>query len=134
MRSRFPYGIKYSQGFGKILTVYIWLNLESPTGIKPFLFLFDTGADITSFPISVAKKLGVDLDKCPEESMTGYEGTTVLVYRSNIKILFNRKSLKIPCVFHPNEEIPIILGRAGIIDRFNIFMDGKNKEITFEEI
>lgn len=134
MQSRFPYGIKYSRGFGKILTVYIWLDLELPTGIKPFFFLFDTGADITSFPVSAAKKLGVDLDKCPEESMTGYEGVAVLVYRSNIRIRFNKKSFEIPCVFNPNEEVPILLGRAGIIDKFNIALDAKNKEITFEEI
>lgn len=134
MQSRFPYGIKYSSGFGKILTVYIWLDLESPTGIKPFFFLFDTGADITSFPISAAKKLGIDLDKCPEESMTGYEGTAVLVYKSQIKIKFNEKTFEVPCVFNPNEEVPIILGRAGIIDKFNILLDSKNKEIVFEEI
>lgn len=134
MKSKFPYGIKYSPGFGKILTISIWLDLKSPTGIKPFFFLFDTGADITSFPVSAAKKLGVDLDECPEESMIGYEGTAVLVYRSDIKIRFNKKIFEVPCVFNPNEEVPIILGRAGIIDKFNIVLDAKNKEITFEEI
>lgn len=134
MKLKFPYGIRYSPGFGKILTISIWLNVESPTGIKPFLFIFDTGADTTSFPVSAAKKLGIDLDKCPDESMTGYEGTTVLVYRSEIKIHFNNKNFTIPCVFNPNEEVPILLGRTGIIDRFNITLDGKNKEIIFEEI
>lgn len=66
--------------------------------------------------------------------MTGYEGTSVLVYKSQIKIRFNKETFIIPCVFNSNEEVPILLGRAGIIDRFNIVLDAKNKEITFEEI
>lgn len=134
MKLKFPYGIKYAPGFGEIITVSTWFRLESPTGIKPFLFLFDTGADLTSFPASVAKKLGIDLDKCPQEAMSGYEGTTILVYHSQVKIYFDKKSFNIPCVFNPNEEVPIILGRVGIIDRFNILMDGRNKEIIFEQI
>lgn len=134
MKLKYPYGIKYSPDFGHILTIKIFLSIEHPRGSEPYLFLFDTGADATSLPVSAAEKLGVDLDQCPQVPMTGYEGTAVLVYRSNIKIIFNKKSFKIPCVFHPNEEVPIILGRAGIIDRFNILLDAINKEIVFEEI
>lgn len=134
MQLKYPYGIKYSPELGSILTIKLLLQVESPDGLAPFIFLFDTGADITSFPISVAAKLGIDLDQCPQEPMTGYEGTVVLAYRSNIKIRFNKKSFELPCVFNPNEEVPIILGRAGIIDRFNILLDGRNKEIIFEEI
>lgn len=134
MKLKFPYGIKSSPGFGEILTVSVWLSLKSPTGIKPFLFLLDTGADLTSFPASAAEKLGIDLDKCPQEAMSGYEGTTVLVYRSQVKIYFDKKSFSIPCVFNPNEEVSILLGRAGILDRFTIHLDAKKKEVRFEEI
>lgn len=134
MKSKFPYGISSSSVFGVIPTIFIWLNVESPSELIPFSFLFDTGADVTSFPASAAEKLGIDLDKCPEEPMSGYEGTTISVYRSQVKIVFNNKSLSIPCVFNPNEEVPILLGRAGILNRFNILLDGKRKEVVFEEI
>lgn len=76
----------------------------------------------------------MDLDKCPEEPMSGYEGTTISVYRSEVRVIFNGKSFYVPCVFNPNEEVPILLGRAGILNRFNIFLDGKRKEVIFEEI
>ena len=82
MKSKFPYGISSSSGFGIIPTIFLWLNVQSPSELIPFSFLFDTGADVTSFPASSAKKLGVDLDKCPQEPMSGYEGTTILVYKS----------------------------------------------------
>lgn len=134
MKLKFPYGVSSSPNFGIIPTIFLWLNIEVSSNLIPLSFLFDTGADITSFPASVAEKLGIDLDNCPKEPMSGYEGTTVLVYRSQIKIRFNKKTFEVPCVFHPNEEVPILLGRAGIIDKFNIILDGKNKEIIFEEI
>lgn len=134
MKSKFPYGISSSSNFGIIPTIFLWLNVESPSELIPFSFLFDTGADVTSFPASAAEKLGIDLDKCPQEPMSGYEGTTILVYKSDITINFNNKKLIVPCVFNPNEDVPILLGRAGIIERFNIMLDGKHKTITFEEI
>lgn len=134
MKSRFPYRASSSFGFGIIPTIFLWLDVESPFELIPFSFLFDTGADVTSFPASAAEKLGIDLDKCSQEPMTGYEGTTILVYKSQIKINFNKKGFIVPCVFNPNEEVPILLGRAGILNRFNIFLDGKRKEIIFEEI
>lgn len=134
MKLKYPYEIKYSPTFGDVVTITFWLNVKSPTGNIPFFFLFDTGADVTSFPASAAEKLGIDLDKCPKEPMSGYEGTTISVYRSEVRVVFNGKSFFVPCVFNPNEEVPILLGRAGILNRFNIFLDGKRKEVIFEEI
>lgn len=134
MKLKYPYGIKYSPEFGSIPTIKLLLQVASPQGQVPFIFLFDTGADVTSFPISAAKKLGIDLDQCSQDPMSGFEGTTILVYRSQVQINFNNKSFKIPCVFNPNEEVPMLLGRAGIVDKFNILLDGRSKQIIFEEI
>lgn len=133
MRLIFPYENRLSE-FGTIPTITFWLDVVSPTGPKSFLFLFDTGADITSMSASSAKKLGIDLNKCPREEMTGFEGTTVTVYRSKINILFGRKTFSVPCVFHPNEEVPLLLGRAGILNKFTITMNAKKKVATFQEI
>lgn len=134
MKLRYPYENKLSLDFGNIPTIKILLPVESTKGFLPFNFLFDTGADITSLPASATEKLGIDLDKCPEKPMSGFEGTTIMVYKSEIKIKFNKKTFEIPCVFNPNDDVPILLGRAGILDRFSVLMDAKNREIVFEEI
>lgn len=134
MKLKYPYGLKYSPDIGEVLTIKIFLNVESSKGPEPFSFLFDTGADVTSLPAYVAEKLGIELNKCPKDEMTGYEGTTVLVYRSKIRLHFNKQIIQIPCVFHPNEDVPILLGRAGILDRFTITLDGKKKIAVFEQI
>lgn len=132
MRLKFPYERKPTD-FGSIPTVKFWLSIVSPTGLIPFFFLFDTGADVTSLPVSAAEKLGVDLENSSKVSMGGYEGTTINVYRAEITVVFNQKLFKIPCVFNPNEEVPLLLGRAGILDRFTIILDAKGKEAVFEE-
>lgn len=134
MKLSYPYAIESSFEFGSISTINLWLYVQSVQGVIPFSFLFDTGADVTSLPMSAAKRLGIDLDRCPQLPMSGYEGMTISVYKSQIVIKFGDKAFKIPCVFNPNDDVPILLGRAGIIDRFNIFLDGKKKEITFEEL
>lgn len=134
MKLRFPYESKPTSNFGNIPTLKLKLQVESPEGFVPLLFLFDTGADVTSLPVSAAKKLGINLAKSPKGPMSGYEGGKIKVYLSQIRIKFNNKIVAIPCVFNPKENVPILLGRAGILSRFNIFLDGKNKQITFEEI
>jgi len=134
MRLQFPYEISSSLEFGNIPTASFWLNVESGRSFIPLFFLFDTGADVSSLPASAGPKLGLDLSKCPKIPMSGFEGSTISVFKSKIKIRFNKKSIIIPCVFNPNDDVPILLGRAGILDRFNIFLDGKKKEIAFEEL
>lgn len=134
MKLRYPYESKLSLEFGNISTIKLLLSVESSTGLIPFTFLLDTGADVSSLPASAALKLGIDLAKSPRIPMSGFEGSTISVYKSRIKIRLNEKSMSVPCVFHPDDDVPILLGRAGIIDKFNIFMDGKKKEITFEEL
>lgn len=134
MKLSFPYETKASRHYGNSPLVSVTLPVDSPQGPVKFQFLFDTGADVTSMPVTVAKKLGINLQKQHSGIMTGYEGQGVLVYRSQITVNFNKKKFSIPCVFTPKNHVPILLGRAGILSRFNILLDGKNKQITFTEI
>lgn len=134
MKLQFPYVNKPTLHFGNIPTIKLKFQVESPEGFIPLLFLFDTGADVTSLPVSSAKKLGINLDKCPKEPMGGYEGRNIQVYLSKIRLKFNKKIFAIPCVFNPNENVPMLLGRAGILSRFSIHLESKHKQISFEEI
>ena len=131
---KFPYKIIKTEHFGDLPTPTFWLAVQVKTKIVPLLFLLDTGADITSLPVSAAKSLGIDLTTCPKESMEGYEGKSVSVYRSSIRIFLNNNRYTIPCVFTPIETVPILLGRAGILNQFTITLDGKKKEIRLQKI
>lgn len=130
----FPYQKIKTDHLGELLTPSFWLPVQTRTKIASFIFLLDTGADVTSLPVSAAKSLGIDLATCPTEPIEGYDGKSVLVYRSSIKIFLNNKRFTIPCVFTPIETVPILLGRAGILDKFTLTLDGKKKEVRFKTI
>lgn len=134
MRFKYPYVAKSSSSFGIIPTIAFWLYVYSPNGYIPLSFLFDTGSDVTSLPAPLAEKLGIKLANCPKEIMIGYEGNEVLVYKSQIKVNFSDRDILIPCVFNPSSKASVILGRAGIMNKFTIVLDGKKKEAVFEEI
>ena len=92
MTLKFPFGVSQIPGLGQTSTVYTLFEVQAANGVLPFFFLFDTGADLTSLPVSSAIKLGIDLDKCPEGTMTSYDGTVMKVYKSSINILINKKN------------------------------------------
>jgi hypothetical protein len=131
---KFPYTKTKTDDLGDILTPTFWLPVQVKAKVIPFLFLLDTGADITSLPVSAAMSLGVDLTTCPQVPMEGYEGNIVPVYRSEIRIYMDNRRVTIPCVFTPIEQVPILLGRAGILDKFTLTLDGKKKEVRFRKI
>ena len=134
MKLHFPYKVKPSPEFYHIYNIEVRLQIRGKKTTDIFDFTFDTGAEVTSIPVSAAIKLGINLKKCPRIKMSGFEGTIVTVYRSNINVVFNKKVLTIPCVFHPNEEVPLLLGGVGILDKFTITLDARKRVATFEEI
>lgn len=134
MKLKFPYQVRTSPIFGPVPTIKLKLPLKTVEGLETFAFLFDTGADITSLPISVIDKLGVDINKCKKIKMSGFEGSTIIVYLSRITIVLANKAFSIPCVFNPNINVAILLGRARILDKFTITLDAKKKVATFQEI
>jgi hypothetical protein len=134
MKLTFPYHVRKSTLYGDTLTIKLLLKVATPKGPIPFVFLFDTGADITSLPISAIDQLGIDINKCKKVKMSGFEGSSIEMYISTIDIQFKNKSFKVPCVFNPNNSVPILLGRTGIIDKFTITLDAKKKAAEFKEI
>lgn len=82
--------------------------------------------------VAASRKLNKAFQEAEEK---GYQNPAVqFVPPYGVIVNYAVKTFEIPCVFNPNEEVPILLGRAGIIDKFNILLDGKKKEIVFEEI
>ena len=134
MKLKFPYQVRTSPIFGQVPTIKLRLPLKTIEGIEVFTFLFDTGADVTSMPISAAEKLGIDIKKCKKILMSGFEGSTITVHLSKISLVLDGKSFTIPCVFNPNINVALLLGRAGILNKFTITMDAKKKVAIFQEI
>lgn len=134
MKIEFPYLIKKGE-FEEILGIYLWVKIKTKIGIyRSQKFLFDTGADFTSLPRFLSGVVGIDLAKCRQEIMYTANNEAMVTFRGKIVINLNSKDLELPCVFTEKDDTPFLLGKTGIIDRFDILLSAKKKKIILERI
>jgi len=113
------------------------VTLAGSGGKYQFIALVDSGADISVIPKEVAELLGLDLSGKREEAR-GIGGKVPSVqtklqielikpheiynYNIPVKVILDVK----------DEEIPVILGRAGFFDKFVITFDQKEEKIILK--
>lgn len=133
IKVEFPYLIK-ATAKGIILTPYIWLELKTKIGVwRSQKFLFDTGADYTSFPNFVATVVGVDLKACSQNIMYTANNEPMITYYSQVTIRLESKEFNLPCVFTDKDDTPFLLGRVGFIERFDMFLLAKERKLVLKE-
>ena len=94
----------------------------------------------TKFPYSVkqterGKKtsviVGFNLEEAKQEIMYTANNEPMTTYRGSIEIILGNKKFKLPVVFTDKDDTPFLLGRMGIIDKFDILLSKKDQEIIF---
>ena len=102
---------------------------------RSYSFLYiDSGADISLIPYSTGDLLGLKLDKEKDEieQMKGVSGYTVPFVKRDIIIHLDKNTgFQIPIAWSLIEEVPPLLGRQGIFNKFRITFDEINQEIRF---
>lgn len=132
VKAEYPYLIKYTSK-GIILTPYIWIDVKTRFGVwRKQKLLFDTGADYTSFPRFLSTVVGVDLKTCRQDIMYTANNEPMVIYHSQILVRMSKIEFELPCVFTDKDDTPFLLGRVGIIDKFDIFLLAKDRRIVFE--
>lgn len=132
MPTKFPYFIKQIEKGKKTSVIYVWLEIKTKKGIYRFQrFLFDTGADYTSLPKFMSQVVGFNLENAKQEIMYTANNEPMITYRGSVEILFGNKKFKLPVVFTDKDDTPFLLGRKGIIDRFDILLSKNNQQIVF---
>lgn len=94
--------------------------------------LVDSGATISVFQSSIARELGIRVEKGKRIELKA-AGTRIVAYLHKIKLRFAGKTF--PTIIGFSDELLVnynILGRKGFFDRFRITFDEANKEMTFE--
>jgi len=129
----FPYAFKLEENgeirFFPSISVYF----QSRNGEKVFaLLVVDSGADVTLLTYEDALALGIKLEEGEKTLVAGITPSRVTVgYRHNIKIKFNQLNFEIPIVFANSNEVPRVLGREGVFDKFFILFDEKQRQAIF---
>ena len=95
----------------------------------------DSGADITMISLELGKALG--FKQSPDEQILeirGISGAGVPYMLKSVNIFLNGKKLKIRLAWALVEEVPLLLGRTDIFNKFKILFDEKQETIIFTPI
>ncbi len=125
----FPYQTKRIEE-GKIFVPVVTLEIETIKGYWPFEMLLDSGADVTTFPLSPLASYFPNFKKDPKNKIVigGVEGRGVFAYPHSIHAKLENKSFLLRCYFLESNVDPL-LGRLDFWDKFSINFDNK-KQIT----
>lgn len=92
----------------------------------------DSGADITIIPLSLGKLLGFRVDEEKVEQIGGIRGSVPVIYTKTL-IKIGREEFQAKIAWSLVEDVPPLLGRIDIFDRFEITFKQKEDKIIFQK-
>lgn len=94
----------------------------------------DSGADVSMIPFRFGRALGF---KQEEEDIIqeikGISGVGVPYILKEVTLILNSKRLKVRMAWALVEEVPMLMGRMDIFNKFQVLFDERNGWIGFEE-
>jgi len=116
--------------------IYVLARTKEERLIK-VVVLLDTGADTTVVPKDLAEVLGL---KEAEEIETGGIGGNAKVKKSRMQFIIEggheKHTMDIPVLVmqNPDADIPLILGRSGFFENFDITFRQNEEKITIKKV
>ena len=129
---KFHYKREPSSITGTVLRPVADVILEYGSQKVEAAMYIDSGADITMISLELGKALG--LKQMPEDEILeirGVSGSGVPYILKPANMIINDKKLKIRLAWALIEEVPLLLGRMDIFNKFKILFDENSSLITF---
>jgi len=130
----FPYQKEYSKLFEEILRPIIEFEIKTNIGWIAAMGYLDSGADITLLPLSFAKALGIKIEHEEIKEIRGIGDTIVSVIIKEVEIKIGDVKLKVNVGIALIEEVPYLIGRKDIFNKFRIVFEEYNKRIVVEKV
>jgi len=101
--------------------------------------LLDSGADLSVIPNGLANILGLELSKETEEvyGIGGSLNSKTAIVQATIKNAHEKYSFKIPVkviIDELDDEFPILIGRDGFFENFEITFKESARKITLKKV
>ncbi|GEM_PF-2988495 len=117
----FPYTPEFVTGLGAVdRPILPELVLIGPTGrrmrTQPYV---DMGADFSVFPGGIARLLEAPWESGRELPISGLYGGGVGRLLP-VRAVLLEKEFDLPALFVPEERVPLVLGRAGVLRHFRV--------------
>ena len=132
----FSYRYVYVPPIGRIFYPLITIGLETvDKGLVDFEFIVDTGADLTTIPFFMAKRLGLDLSKSRKSQSQGIGGIMVDTWITRLPLYIQKMRFVVRVSVTADNKTPFLLGRVDMLDFvFSWNFDSRRKEIIFTRL
>jgi hypothetical protein len=129
----FNYRREKSEITGDILRPVASIEFRNKDGVwielRPYI---DSGVDITLVPLTFGRLLGLELKKEEIKHLRGIGGVGVPVVIKEVDARINGTEFPVRVAWALEEDLPPLLGRVDIFDRFTITFDQCKKIVIFE--
>ncbi|MBU0684872.1 MAG: retropepsin-like aspartic protease [Thermoplasmatota archaeon] len=119
-------------------TPTIPVTFIGPSDTVEIMAILDSGADISVLPLEVGQLLGLDLtkDKGPcggigGEVETAEDHVRVRVFQGHENYSFD---IPVKVVLDPESNIPVLIGREGFFEEFEITFDERRERISLKKV
>jgi len=94
----------------------------------------DSGADVSMIPFRFGRALGFKQEETDViRELKGVGGASVPYILKNATLVLNGKRLDIRIAWALVEEVPMLMGRMDIFNKFRVIFDERNRCVDFEE-
>ncbi|MEA3324559.1 MAG: hypothetical protein U9Q37_05390 [Euryarchaeota archaeon] len=101
----------------------MWIEL------RPYIY---SGVDITLIPLTFGRLPGPELKKEEIKHLRGIGGVGVPVVIKEVDTMINGTEFPVRVAWAPEEDLPPLLERVDIFDRFAITFDQRKEIVMFE--
>ncbi len=121
-------------GLGVVLRPVAEVILEKDGFAVEIPMYVDSGADVSMIPFRFGRALGFKQEREDTiQEIKGVSGAGVPYILKEVTLVLNGKRLKVKMAWALVEEVPMLMGRMGIFDKFRVVFDERNGWIDFEE-
>jgi predicted aspartyl protease len=119
-------------------TPTIPVTLMGPDDSIDIVAILDSGADISVLPLEVGEQLGLDLTK--NRSPCGGIGGEVDTAEDHVRIRVAQGhenytfDIPVKVVLDSSSSIPVLLGREGFFEKFEITFDENREKISLKRV
>ena len=131
MKRIVPYGIRIGESGDVEVVPVARAKVKSDSGKAiPVIFLVDSGATATLLPLTDAEALGIELTSGEKISIRGISGDALAGYRHRSTLDLEGFLLQeVPITFASRSDVPRVLGREGVFERFGILFDEAKRRL-----
>jgi hypothetical protein len=119
---------------GNLLRPIAEVILEKDSSAVGMPMYIDSGADISMIPFRFGRALGFRQEENDViRELKGVGGASVPYILKGVTLVLNGKKLNIKIAWALVEEVPMLMGRMDIFDKFRVIFDERNGWIDFED-